>query len=74
MFDRIVNSAYNIVRDWSNTTFCIIMGVLITSAFYFLSLFLKANKKEAPKVAKISYLLITIFLLIVFVTLANMRY
>ena len=73
MFDRVVNFAYNLVRDLSNTTFYIIMGVLITLGFYFLSLFLKANKKEAPKVAKISYLLISIFLLVVFVVLANMR-
>jgi len=74
MFDRVVNFIYNFVRDLSNTTFTIIMAVLITLGFYFLLLFLKANKKEQAKVLKVSRLLISIFILVVFVVLANIRY
>ena len=72
--DRIINFVYNFVRDWSNATFYIIMGVVAGLGFYFLSLFLKANKKEAPKVSKVSYLLMAIFMIVVVVVLTNIRY
>ena len=72
--DRIINFVYGFVRDWSNATFYIIMGVIAALAFYFLSLFLKANKKEAPKVSKVSYLLMSIFMLVVIIVLTNIRY
>ena len=73
MWDRIVNFVYTFVRDLSNTTFYIIMGVLITLGFYFLASFLKANKKESPKVAKFSRMLMAIFMLVIFVILATIR-
>ena len=63
MWDRIVNFVYSFIKDMSSTTFYIMMGVIITLAFYNLSVFLKANKKESAKVSKISRLLITIFIL-----------
>ena len=74
MWDRIVNFVTTLIRDLSNTTFYIIMAVLITLGFYFLADFLKANKKEAPKVAKISKLLMSILMLVVFVVMVNIRY
>lgn len=74
MWNRIVNFVYTFVRDLSNTTFYIIMALLITLGFYFLSLFLKANKKESSKVSKPSRLFIAIFILIIFVALATIRY
>lgn len=73
MWDRITNFVYSFIRDMTNTTFYIMMGVLITLGFYFLSLFLKANKKEDTKIKKISYLLITIFILVVFMFIASVR-
>ena len=73
MWERIVNFVYTFVRDMSNTTFYIVMGLLITLGFYFLAQFLKANKKEAPKVSKVSRLLMSIFTLVVFVILATIR-
>ena len=73
MWDRISNFVYEFVRDLSSTTFYIIMAILIVSGFYFLSLFLKANKKEAPKLAKFSYVLTAVFLIVVFVLLASIR-
>jgi len=74
MFDRTVNFIYNLVRDLSNTTFTIIMAVIITLGFYSLLVFLKANKKEQAKVSKISSLLTSIFFLVVFIILINIRY
>ncbi|MBQ7880926.1 MAG: hypothetical protein IJ358_03705 [Clostridia bacterium] len=74
MFDRVVNVAYNFVRELSTTTFCIIMAILITLGFYYLARFLKANKKEAPKLAKVSYLLMSVLIIVVFVVLTNIRY
>ena len=74
MRDRIVNVVYEFVRSLSNTTFIIIAGVLITLGFLFIGNFLKANKKEAPKVSKPSQLLWSIVVLIIFVVLVNIRY
>ena len=74
MWDRIVNFVYSLVRDLSNVTFYIIMAVLIVLAFYFLANFLKANKKEAPKVSKISQLLISLLFLIIFILMIKIRY
>ena len=73
MWDRIVNFVHQIINDMSNTAFYILMGVVITLGFYFLSVFLKANKKEEPKAKKLSMLLMSIFILVVFIILANIR-
>lgn len=74
MWDRIVNFVTNFIRDLSNSTFLIIVGVIITLSFYYLALFLKANKKEEPKVSKISRLFISILFLIAFVIIVKIRY
>lgn len=74
MWDRFTNFVYENVRSWSNATFIIIAGVLITLGFFFIGNFLKANKKEAPKVSKISQLLWSIVVLIAFIVLVNIRY
>jgi putative effector of murein hydrolase len=74
MWDRIVNFVYGLIGDMSNKSFYIMMGVLITLGFYFLANFLKANKKEVSKVAKISQLLMSILLLTVFIVIANIRH
>lgn len=74
MWDRITNFIYTFVRDLSNTTFYIMMGILITLGFYCLSRFLKANKKETAKVSKVSQLLISIIIMVVFIILTNIRY
>lgn len=73
MWDRIVNFVHQIINDMSNTSFYIMMGVVITLGFYFLSVFLKANKKEEPKAKKLSMLMMSIFTLVVFIVLANIR-
>ena len=73
MWDRIVNFVHQIIGDMSNTAFYILMGVLITLGFYFLSLFLKANKKEEPKAKKLSMLLMAILTLVIFIVIANIR-
>lgn len=73
MWDRITNAITTFIRDLSNTTFTIIMAITIVASFYFVALFLKANKKEAPKVSKVSYILIAIFLLAMFVVLGAIR-
>ena len=72
--DTIINYVYSFFRDMKQSTFYIIMGVVAFFAFYFLSLFLKANKKESAKVAKISCLLMTVFLIVVIVVLTKLRY
>jgi glucan phosphoethanolaminetransferase (alkaline phosphatase superfamily) len=74
MWDRIVNAVYEFVRSLSNTTFIIIAAVLITLGFLFIGNFLKANKKEAPKVLKPSQLLWSVIVLVLFVMLINIRY
>ena len=74
MWDRFVNLVYETVRGWSSTMFIIIAGVLITLGFLFIGNFLKANKKEAPKVSKPSQLLWSIVMLIAFVVLVSIRY
>lgn len=73
MWDRIVNFVHQFIGEMSNTTFYIVMGVIITLGFYFLSLFLKANKKEEPKAKKLSMLFMSIFTLVVFIIMANIR-
>lgn len=73
MWDRFVNYITAIVRDLKNTHFIIFASVLAVLGFYFLSLFLKANKKEAPKVNKISYLLTSILMIVLFVILIRIR-
>lgn len=73
MWDRIVNFVHQFIGEMSNTTFYIVMGVIITLGFYFLSLFLKANKKEEPKAKKLSMLFMAIFTLVVFIIMANIR-
>ncbi len=73
MWDRFVNFIYETVRSWSDVTFAIIVGVVVTLSFLFVGQFLKANKKEAPKISKPSRLLWSIVLLVVFVLLVNIR-
>ena len=74
MWDRITNFIYETVRGWTDTNFAIIAGVLITLGFLFIGNFLKANKKEEPKVSKPSQLLWSLVMLAVFVLLVNIRY
>lgn len=73
MWDRITNYVTSLVRDLQSTYFIIIAAVLATLGFYFLGLFLKANKKEAPKVNKISYLFTSILMVILFVIFVQIR-
>lgn len=74
MWDRVVNFVYDAVRSWSSTTFYIIVGAVFTLGFFFIGNFLKANKKEAPKVSKPSQLIWSILMLVVFILLINIRY
>ena len=74
MWDRSVNFVYEFVRELPNKAFVIIMAILITLGFYFIGKFLKANKNEAPKVNKISNLLISIFMIVIVIILTNIRY
>ena len=74
MWDRIVNFVYNFVRDLSNATFCIIMAILVTFGFYCIGQFLKANKKEEAKVNQVSKLILAILMIVLVITLANIRY
>ena len=74
MWDRIVNFVTNFIRDLTNTTFIILVSVIVTLSFYYLALFLKANKKEEPKISKISRLFISILLLVVFVIIIKIKY
>ena len=73
MWDRITNFIYEAVRSWSDTTFAIVVGVVFTLGFLFIGNFLKANKKEEPKISKPSQLLWSIVMLIVFILLINIR-
>lgn len=73
MWDRITNYVTGLVRDLRGTYFIILVSVLAMLGFYFLALFLKANKKEASKVYKISYLLTSILMIILFVVLVKIR-
>jgi len=74
MWDRIVNFVTNFIRDLTNTTFIILVSVIVTLSFYYLALFLKANKKEEPKISKVSRLFISILLLVVFVIIIKIKY
>ena len=73
MWDRMVNAVYEFIRSLSNITFIIIVAVLITLGFYFIGNFLKANKKEAPKVSKPSQLLWAIVMIVLFVVMVTIR-
>lgn len=73
MWDRITNYVTGLVRDLRGTYFIILVSALAMLGFYFLALFLKANKKEASKVYKISYLLTSILMIILFVVLVKIR-
>ena len=73
MWDRITNYITGLVRDLSSKSFIILAAILATLSFYFLGLFLKANKKESPKLSKISYLLTSILMFILFVILVRIR-
>ena len=73
MWDRITNYVTRIVGDLPNKTFIILISIVATLSVYLLALFLKANKKEAPKVSKISYLLTSILMFIIFVVLIRIR-
>jgi len=73
MWDRIVNAVYEFVRSLSTTTFIIVASILITLGFLFVGNFLKANKKEAPKVSKPSQILWAIVMLVLFVVLVTIR-
>ena len=73
MWDRITNYITGLVRDLKSTYFIILVSILATLGFYFLALFLKANKKESTKVNKISYLLTSILMIILFVVFVRIR-
>lgn len=74
MWDRVVNFVYEFVRELSNTTFIIVAAILATLGFLFVGNFLKANKKESPKLAKPSQILWAIVMLVLFVVFVNIRY
>ncbi len=73
MWDRITNYVTMFVRDLKGTYFIILASILAVLGFYFLGLFLKANKKEAARVNKISYLLTCILMIVLFVVLVRIR-
>lgn len=70
---RIVNQIFGFVRNWNIKTFYTVAGLVFVLGVYFIGMFLKANKKESAKVAKISYLLISIFMLIILILLFKIR-
>lgn len=72
--DTIINYIYSFFRNMKQSTFYILMGVTAFLAFYIFSLFLKANKKDSTKILKVSYLLMTIFLIILIVAFTRFRY
>ena len=73
MWDRITNYVTTVIRGLKGTYFIILVAILATLGFYFLALFLKANKKEAPKVNKISYLLTSILMIVLFIVIVRIR-
>ena len=73
MWDRFINYITTIIRDLKSTHFIILVSVFAVLGFYFLALFLKANKKEEAKVNKISYLLTSILMIVFFVVLVRFR-
>lgn len=73
MWDRIVNALYEFIRSLSNTTFIIIVAVLVTLGFLFVGNFLKANKKESSKVSKFSQLLWAVVMIVLLIILVNIR-
>lgn len=74
MWNRIENAVTEFVQSLSSSTFIIIAGVTITLGFLFVGNFLKANKKEAPKVYKPSQILWAIIMLVAFMVLVAIRY
>lgn len=73
MWDRITNYVTTFVRDLKSTHFIILASVFAVLGFYFLGLFLKANKKEAARINKISYLFTCILMIVLFVALVRIR-
>lgn len=71
--DRVINQIYSFIRDMNIKTFITIVGLVFVLGAYFVGIFLKANKKESTKVAKISYLLIAILLLVILIFLLRIR-
>ncbi|MFQ6723750.1 MAG: hypothetical protein ACLRFE_00255 [Clostridia bacterium] len=74
MWDRFINYLTEFMRGLSNTTFTILASTIITLGFFFLGNFLKANKKEAPKVSKPSQILWSVVMLVAFVVVVTLRY
>ena len=72
--DTIIDFVYKAVRGWSNATFTIIMGVIAFLGFYWLSIFLKANKKESAKVSKPSSLFMAMIAVAAIIVLTYLRY
>lgn len=73
MWDRITNYVTSLIRDLKGTYFIILASILAMLGFYFLALFLKANKKDSTKVNKISYLLTSILMMVLFVMVVRIR-
>ena len=73
MWDRITNYVTSLIRDLKGTYFIILASILAMLGFYFLALFLKANKKDSTKVNKISYLLTSILMIVLFVMVVRIR-
>lgn len=71
--DRVINQIYSFVRGLKFTTFMAIVGLVFVLGAYFVGIFLKANKKEASKVAKVSYLLMAMLMLLILVILLKIR-
>lgn len=71
--ETVINYVHSFFREMKQSTFFIIMAVIVLFTGYFFSLFLKANKKDSTKIAKISYLLMTIFLIGLIIVLSNIR-
>ena len=70
---RVVNQIFSFIRNWDIKTFYTVVGLVFVLGVYFIGIFLKANKKESSKISKISYLLISIFMLIVLILLFKIR-
>ena len=73
MWDRITNYVTSVIRDLKGTYFIILASILAMLGFYFLALFLKANKKDSTKVNKISYLLTSILMIVLFIITVRIR-
>lgn len=71
--DRVINRIYSFIRGLDINVFLTIVGLAFVLGMYFIAIFLKANKKESSKVAKVSYLLIAILMLVVLIVLLRIR-